>query len=112
MANEHNLIPAKKGEIRNPKGKPKGVPNTKTRLKRLLLLMSEMKNPVTGEIEGFTVAEQMDLAMISQARGGNVRAYNAILDRLEGRPVGAEPTGNINFNQFILNQRDRYNLDG
>jgi len=25
MANEHNLIPAKKGEVRNPTGRPKKV---------------------------------------------------------------------------------------
>ena len=85
MANEQNLIPAKKGEVRNPNGKPKGIPNTKTRLQRLLALTQHMTNPVTGEKEGFTVAEQMDLAQIIAARKGDTRAYNAIVDRLEGK---------------------------
>jgi len=80
-----NLIPPKKGEIRNPNGRPKGIPNTKTRLKRLLELEQSIKNPVTGKDEMFTVAEQMDLAMISKARKGDVRAYNALIDRLEGK---------------------------
>ena len=31
MANEHNLIPAKKGEVRNPNGRGKGVQNSTTR---------------------------------------------------------------------------------
>ena len=46
MANEHNLIPAKKGEIRNPNGRPKGLPNSKTRLLRLLELVQKKKNQI------------------------------------------------------------------
>ena len=45
MANEQNLIPAKKGEVRNPKGRGKGVLNSKTRLLRLLELVTETKEP-------------------------------------------------------------------
>ena len=89
MANNENLIPAKKGEVRNPNGKPKGVPNTKTRLQRLLAITQDLKNPVTGEVEGFTVAEQMDLAQIIAARKGDTRAYNALVDRLEGKAAQA-----------------------
>lgn len=84
--NPQNLKPAKKGEIRNPNGKPKGIPNTKTRLQRLLSLTENMTNPVTGDVEGFTVAEQMDLAMIMKARKGDTKAYSALVDRLEGKP--------------------------
>lgn len=36
MPNPQNLIPAKKGEVRNPKGKPKGTLNLETRVRRLL----------------------------------------------------------------------------
>src|SRR5690348_4080797 len=81
-----NLKPPKKGEVRNPKGKPKGVEHSKTRLKRLLELTQKMKNPVTGKEENFTIAEQMDLALIAKARKGDVLAYREILDRLEGKP--------------------------
>lgn len=89
MANEQNLIPAKKGEIRNPKGKPKGVPHTKTRLKRLLQITQNLTNPITGEMEGFSVAEQLDLAQIVKALGGDTNAYNTIVDRLEGKATQA-----------------------
>jgi len=82
-----NLQPAQPGEVRNPKGRGKGVPNTKTRLIRLLNLTENLKNPITQEVEGFTVAEQLDLAQIIRARKGDTRAYTAIMDRLEGKPA-------------------------
>ena len=66
MANEQNLIPAQKGEIRNPKGRGKGVPNSRTRLLRLLELVQLKNNPITGEKEEFSVAEQLDLGRILQ----------------------------------------------
>lgn len=81
-----NLIPAKKGEIRNPKGYPKGVPHSRTRLKRLLQISENLTNPITQEVEGFSVAEQLDLAQIIKARKGDTRAYDTIMDRLEGKP--------------------------
>jgi hypothetical protein len=79
---EHRFKPGQSG---NPNGRPLGVPNTKTRLQRLLVLEQEITNPVTGNKEMFTVAEQMDLAMINKARKGDTRAYQALVDRLEGK---------------------------
>lgn len=35
MANDHNLIPAKKGEVRNPKGKPKGTKHLSTLIRNI-----------------------------------------------------------------------------
>lgn len=83
--NPQNLIPAKKGEVRNPKGRGKGVPNAKTRYQRILNLIEKVKNPVTGEIEEFTVAEIMDMKIMQKARSGDLPAYKEIMDRLEGK---------------------------
>ena len=109
MANEQNLIPAQKGEVRNPNGKPKGVLNSKTRLLRLLELVTTTKNPVTGEMEDFSVAEQLDMKIIAKAMKGDIRAYQEILDRLEGR---AKQTTDINANiqgsvQIVIQEDDR-----
>ena len=99
MANEQNLIPAKKGEVRNPNGKPKGVQNSKTRLLRLLELVTKFRNPVTGEEEEFSIAEQLDMQIIAKARKGDLKAYEIILDRLEGKPKQStelEVSGGLN----------------
>ena len=112
VGNNNNLIPPVKGEVRNPKGRGKGVPNTKTRLQRILMLEQKINNPVTGKSESFTVAEQMDLAMVSEARKGNVKAYNALLDRLEGKPGNdGGASVNVNFNQISVTQREKYGIE-
>ena len=86
--NPQNIEPHKfkPGQSGNPAGRPKGVPNTKTRLQRILNLIEQHKNPVTGEMEAFTVAELLDMQQIIKARKGDTRAYQILLERLEGRP--------------------------
>jgi hypothetical protein len=101
MANEHNLIPAQKGEVRNPNGRPKGVPNSKTRLLRLLELVQIKNNPITGEKEEFSVAEQLDLVVLQKAFKGDLRAYQELMDRLEGKAKQStelEVTGSMTIN--------------
>ena len=107
--NPQNLIPPKKGEVRNPKGRPKGIPNTRTRLQRLLNITQDLTNPITGEVEGFTVLEQLDLQQIIRARKGDLGSYREILDRLEGK-VGNDinPSVNNNFIQIIKEQQNKY----
>lgn len=85
MANEQNLTPFPKGVSGNPAGKPKGVEHSKTRLLRLLQLVTKVRNPVTGEDEEFTIAEQLDMKIIAKAMKSDLKAYQEILDRLEGR---------------------------
>jgi benzoyl-CoA reductase/2-hydroxyglutaryl-CoA dehydratase subunit BcrC/BadD/HgdB len=75
----------KKGQSGNPNGRPKGIPNTKTRLLRILELTQKKKNPITGKDEAFSIAEQMDMAMIAKALKGDISAYREVIDRLEGK---------------------------
>lgn len=88
MANPNPVPFEKTGADANPNGRPKGVPNTKTRLQKLLKLTNNLTNPLTGskKLEGFTIAEQMDMAQILNAIKGDTKSYNAVIDRLEGKP--------------------------
>jgi hypothetical protein len=100
MAGIDNLVHFEKGQSGNPNGRPKGVQNSKTRLLRLLELVQKKKNPITGEEEDFTVLELMDMQMISKALRGDQRAYEAVVDRLEGKPkqttdITADIKGNV-----------------
>jgi len=100
MAGIDNLVHFEKGQSGNPNGRPKGVQNSKTRLLRLLELVQKRRNPITGEEKDFTVLELMDMQMISKALKGDQRAYEAVVDRLEGKPkqttdITADIKGNV-----------------
>lgn len=100
MAGIDNLVHFEKGQSGNPNGRPKGVPNSKTRLLRLLELVTKVRNPVTGQEEDFTIAEQLDMQIIAKARKGDLKAYEILLDRLEGKPkqtteLSADVKGNL-----------------
>ena len=80
MANEQNLIPAKKGEIRNPKGRGKGVRGRATIVREWLMVEQKFKNPLTGQEEILSQADIMTLAVINKARKGDVIAFRELMD--------------------------------
>ena len=87
MANEQNLIPAKKGEVRNPNGRPKGSLNRSTIARKWLEVNQSLKNPLTGENETMSQEDLMTLALIKKAREGDVSAYKALMDSGYGAPL-------------------------
>lgn len=87
MANEQNLKPAKKGEIRNPNGRPKGALNRSTIARKWLEVNQSLKNPLTGENETMSQEDLMTLALIKKAREGDVSAYKALMDSGYGAPL-------------------------
>ena len=80
MPNEQNLIPAKKGEIRNPKGRGKGVRGRATIVREWLMVEQKFKNPLTGQEEILSQADIMTLAVINKARKGDVIAFRELMD--------------------------------
>ena len=87
MANKENLIPAQKGEIRNPNGRPKGAKNRSTIARQWLEVNQSLKNPLTGEQETMSQEDLMTLALIKKARDGDVNAYKALMDSGYGAPL-------------------------
>lgn len=82
-----NLIPPVHGEIRNPKGKPKGTLNRKTIFRRLLEQAAlEHYKKSQGEIFGAapeqpqTVADQIAAQVIIKAMGGDMSAIQMVMD--------------------------------
>jgi hypothetical protein len=87
MPNKENLIPAKKGEVRNPNGRPKGAKNRSTIARQWLEVNQSLKNPLTGEQETMSQEDLMTLALIKKAREGDVAAYKALMDSGYGAPL-------------------------
>ena len=87
MPNEDNLIPAKKGEVRNPNGRPKGAKNRSTIARQWLEVNQSLKNPLTGEQELMSQEDLMTLALVKKAREGDVAAYKALMDSGYGAPL-------------------------
>jgi hypothetical protein len=85
MPNPENIIPPKKGEIRNPKGKPVGTLNRSTILKRWISANSKIKNPETNKEEFGTVEDAIALALIKRGLSGDVQAIKEIYDTLYGK---------------------------
>jgi hypothetical protein len=71
-----NLKPIKKGEVKNPKGAPKKLPNLDVILANVLGSENE---------EGKTAAEQIIEAIRRRANTGDVKAANLLLERGWGK---------------------------
>lgn len=82
-----NIKPPQKGEIRNPKGKPKGCLNSKTILRKFLDVEIEGVNPFTKQKDVFTLGEILHLKQIERANNGDLASYREIMDRMEGKPM-------------------------
>lgn len=77
-----NIRPPQKGEVRNPKGRGKGVLNRKTVLRRWTELYTKATNNITGKVEQLSVEDQIILAQIKKAIDGDTGAYKEIMDGL------------------------------
>lgn len=72
-----NLIPIQKGEVRNPKGRPKGSRNRSTIIREILELVNE-----TGKDNEYSI----NMAQVEKALNGDTLAYKAIMDSAYGAP--------------------------
>ena len=99
-----NLTTPKKGEVRNPNGRPKGSLNRKTLFKKWLLFEQEIKNPLSNEKEDLTQAELVVLALIRKARMGDVSAAKILLEYGTHDDVERaenQPTTNTSFFDYF-----------
>ncbi len=83
--NEQNLIPFKKGQSGNPKGRPKGAKSMTTRLKRILNRKIKYQNPITEVEEEDKIINHLVDVLISKALSGEDKALLEILNRIDGK---------------------------
>lgn len=83
------LTPWVKGQSGNPNGRPKGI---RAGLKELLREVVKTKDPTTGKLRPTSKQRMMLDTLYAEAITGNnpVRAFEAIRDTVDGRPVSSE----------------------
>ncbi len=92
----NNLILPEKGEIRNPKGKPKGTRNRSTIVREALEaacnphLLNLMKIngmiPADADVAQYkSVADQLTAAIVASAASGDVKSFTALMDSAFGK---------------------------
>ena len=84
---EHQFKPGQSG---NPAGRAKGVVSITTRIKKLLEMELQVKDPVSNEACKKTVSEIIGLRLAKEAMSGNIKAVKIILDRTEGKVSSPE----------------------
>lgn len=91
MANDENLIPAKKGEVRNPHGRPKGSKNRSTIVREILehaalsKYKKAQKEAIGEDLGAQSIAEQMTSALVIKAMSGDVAAFKELMDSGYGK---------------------------
>ena len=90
MPNPENIIPPKKGEVRNPAGKLKGTRNRSTIVREMLELMRDMPDHLKAafpDLSGKISNEQIiTLSQLLKAESGDTNAYKAVMDSAYGAP--------------------------
>jgi len=110
MPNPENLRPAKKGEVRNPNGRPKGSRNRSTIAREWLEVTQYITNPITGEKEKLEQQDIMTLGIIKKARDGDVNAYKALMDSAYGQPLQQiqQEVSKIDEIEIIIKEADDF----
>ena len=103
MPNPENIIPPKKGEIRNPKGKPKGTKNRATLLKQWIEVGTKLKD-INGKEKKGTFEDRIEIAIILKALDGDVQAYKEIKDTLYGKLAEKLESKNIDIKGITFDE--------
>lgn len=106
MPNPENIIPPKKGEVRNPKGKPKGTLNRSTIIRNMIESNLKYVDPITGEEILRPIYEHMTAAMLKEVLSGNVAAFKELMDGGFGK---VKDESNVNMRMEGFSIKDIYN---
>lgn len=105
MPHPENIIPPKKGERRNPNGRPKGSKNRATVLKKWISISAKIKHPENDSTIKGTMEDKVNLALLTKALTGDVQAIKEINDTLYGKIPDKNElsgTGGKDLNPYIV----------
>lgn len=81
-----NLRPVQKGEIRNPKGKPKGTRDRATIVQEVMNTLIQVADPSNPQLrKKVTLYEAAMMGQFKSAINGNTAAWKEIQDTLHGK---------------------------
>lgn len=86
------------GESGNPSGRPRGSRNRSTIAKQWLEVSERIKNPITHKDDILEQQDIITLALIKEARSGNVQAYRELMDSAYGKMIDKIEATNTNIN--------------
>jgi poly-beta-hydroxyalkanoate depolymerase len=105
MANEHNLIPVKKGEIRNPNGRPRKyvsllkeqgykVSEINDTIQAMMAMDIEELKSVWDNPKGTVLEKTIAAAMRKSLEKGSLYSLETLLTRVYGKPKETVDTTN------------------
>ena len=101
------LIPAKKGEVRNPVGKVKGTLNMKTIIRAILEQGYTKVSALDLNPKQQRIADHIAEAHAAKALDGDVASTNLLLDRLEGKPLQKTQDVPVSLDDAIKELEDK-----
>lgn len=81
----------------NRNGRPKGVKNRSTLIRKWIETKIKDKNPITNKKENTTLENHIIIALIHRAMKGDVNAFKEIMDSVYGKNPDIN---DINFNKI------------
>jgi len=103
---KQNLKPFEKGKSGNPSGRKPGALSLKTYIKKWLVAEEKFQNPITEEIETLSQYDIIVLMQIAKARKGDTKAFEVLIDRIEGKAkqaIDLEQEISVNDNRTVVN---------
>ena len=83
-------------------GRPKGVKNRATLLKKWSEVVSRKRNEITGEVSEVTQEDLAVIALLTEAKNGNVPAFKEMMDTLYGKLTdNLNLTGDVDLSSHI-----------
>ena len=108
MGAPQNLRPVKTKEEAKERGRNAGIASGIARREKKILTEIILRKLAERSESGQTRGEDIIDAMLIQAQKGNVKAFTALSDRAEGKPIQqVQVEGNVAVAQALLAARKR-----